>query len=194
VKLLKLPNHSSKPQGFRPSRRSLAAAPRFFRRPPQPLNFRGPASPVLQPTVALRRPIWARPSARGRSRHGAAAWALGVRALDSLGSAPYLTLAPLARALGHLEPPPPALRQNRRRPLTWNASRSRRPPPEVSPPSCSSRSTLSILCPSSAHRCPERRRPWPPGPPPPPPLLLPCVLSWGRRWHPVSRLGPSSFQ
>jgi hypothetical protein len=116
VKLLKLPNHSSKPQGFRPSRRSLAAAPRFFRRPPQPLNFRGPASPVLQPTVALRRPIWARPSARGRSRHGAAAWALGVRALDSLGSAPYLTLGPprarprppgAAAACLAPKPPPP---------------------------------------------------------------------------------------
>jgi hypothetical protein len=117
MKLLKLPNHRSKPQGFRPSERSLVTDPRFFRRPPQPLNFRGPASPVLQPAVALRRPIWARPSARGRSRHGAAARALGVRALDSLGSAPYLT------------PGPP--RARRRPPGAASACLAPKPPPPV---------------------------------------------------------------
>jgi hypothetical protein len=63
--------------------------------------------------------------------------------------------------------------------LIFNSGRSRRLPPEVSPPSSSSSPPLSVSCPSSAPRCPERRRPWPLGPPPPP--LCACARSGLRK-------------
>jgi hypothetical protein len=65
--------------------------------------------------------------------------------------------------------------QGTRRLWPSKSGRCRRPPPEVSPPSCSSRSPLSVPCLNRAPSCPERRRPWPPRPPPPPSCAT-CVL------------------
>jgi hypothetical protein len=60
--------------------------------------------------------------------------------------------------------PPPASRPTElaRRRLTAKSGRLRRPPPEVSPPSCSSRSPLPIPHRNRAPRTPGRRRRQPP--------------------------------
>jgi hypothetical protein len=82
VKLLRLLNHSYKHCYFRPSRRSLAAAPHFFRQTAAtPSTSAAQPARSSSPSWPCAWPIWARPPslARVRGRHAAAA-GLGERA------------------------------------------------------------------------------------------------------------------
>jgi hypothetical protein len=147
----------------------------YFRKKTKPIYRIGP-SPRLDPT----RP---RPASQARQAHlspaACCAWRrrLGRQARPSWPRArPYKgRRTPARRPSRALNPPlpysaaaPGAEPSLRRRSWPAKSGRCRRPPPEVSPPSCSSRSPLPVPCLNRAPSCLERRRPWPPGPPPPP--------------------------